>query len=205
MKVEYSRPVLNNIELKKKYCNRVNHNENCVKHAFKCYRPNRKYTKNYLLARFPLFTWLFKYNVKNNMINDIISGITIGFVHIPQSMACSMLAYLPVYVGFYVSMFPVLIYVLFGTSRHLSIGTFPIPAIMTASTILKFEGILYPAENGNNLNIDPNFIANSTIGGRISIAMALTFLVGVIQVFQLIHNPTVYLQCSVTHYYVKTS
>ena len=39
-------------------------------------------------------------------------------------MAYTMLSYLPTHVGLYVSIFPVIIYVFFGTSKHLSMGEY---------------------------------------------------------------------------------
>ena len=63
---------------------------------------------------------------------------------------------------------------------------------MTASAILRYDGILYPAlgdnqmkANGSNsskFNSNPNFISNDTNEGRILISMTLTFIVGIIQV-----------------------
>lgn len=75
-------------------------------------------------------------------------------------------------------------------------GTFAITAIMTASTVLKYEGILYPSDtshkrslnstdHSNNSTIhefNPNFISNDVNQGRILISMALTFCTGIVQV-----------------------
>jgi hypothetical protein len=63
---------------------------------------------------------------------------------------------------------------------------------MTASAILRYDGILYPAlgdnqmtQNGSNsskFTTNPNFISNDTNQGRILVSMTLTFIVGIIQV-----------------------
>ena len=63
---------------------------------------------------------------------------------------------------------------------------------MTASAILKYDGILYPApgynemssngSNTSNFPSNPNFISNDFNQGRILISMSLTFIVGIIQV-----------------------
>lgn len=46
----------------------------------------------------------------------------IGIVHIPQGMAYALMAGVPAINGLYVSFFTVILYVLLGTSRHLSTG-----------------------------------------------------------------------------------
>jgi len=52
-------------------------------------------------------------------------------------MAYSLLAGLPPINGLYVSFFPVLMYVLFGTTHHLSIGTFAVVSLMVGAVIDK--------------------------------------------------------------------
>lgn len=90
--MELSRPILNDIEFNKKYqTNRIESDnivKSGIKHVSKHYKPSGECTKSFILARFPIFTWLLSYNLKENMVNDIISGITIGIVHIPQSKSC---------------------------------------------------------------------------------------------------------------------
>lgn len=87
--IELNRGILNDIEFNKKYqTNRIqsgNIIKSGINHVKKHYRPSKQCTINFLLARFPLFSWLFKYDIKQNIVSDIISGITIGIVHIPQS------------------------------------------------------------------------------------------------------------------------
>lgn len=43
-------------------------------------------------------------------------------MHIPQGMGYALLANLPPVTGIYMAFFPVLLYVIFGTSRHNSMG-----------------------------------------------------------------------------------
>lgn len=43
-------------------------------------------------------------------------------MHIPQGMGYALLGNLPPVVGIYMAFFPILMYVIFGTSRHNSMG-----------------------------------------------------------------------------------
>lgn len=61
-----------------------------------------------------------------------MAGLTMAAVVFPQAMAYAALAGLPVQVGFYVSIVPMLVYALLGTSRALSVSTTSTLAILTA-------------------------------------------------------------------------
>lgn len=75
-----------------------------------------------IMSTVPAVKWLSKYNWRENILSDIISGLTVAIMHIPQGMAYALLGNLPPVVGIYMAFFPVLIYFLFGTSKHVSIG-----------------------------------------------------------------------------------
>ncbi|XP_062283979.1 solute carrier family 26 member 6 [Scomber scombrus] len=101
-------------------------------------------------------------------------------MHLPQGMAYALLASLrPVY-GLYTSLYPVLVYFIFGTSKHISIGTFAVISIMIGSVT-------------ERLAPDSNFMVNGTNGTttvdiderdayRVQIACALTVLTGIFQI-----------------------
>ncbi|KAG7303244.1 hypothetical protein JYU34_011711 [Plutella xylostella] len=58
-------------------------------------------------------------------------------MHIPQGMAYALLAEVPPIVGLYMAFFPTLIYVLFGTSPHISMGTFAVVCLMAGKVVLQ--------------------------------------------------------------------
>uniref|UniRef100_H2YHU1 SLC26A/SulP transporter domain-containing protein n=1 Tax=Ciona savignyi TaxID=51511 RepID=H2YHU1_CIOSA len=91
--------------------------------------------KNFFLNLFPIFTWLSRYDVKGWLLADVISGVTVGVMQIPQGMSYALLAgQHPIY-GLYNAFFPVLLYSILGTSRHVSMGSFAITSLMLGSAV----------------------------------------------------------------------
>jgi SulP family sulfate permease len=66
---------------------------------------------------------------------DIVAGLTTGAVIIPKAMAYAMMAGLPVQVGLYTALLPMLMYAVLGTSRVLSVSTSTTLAILTAAQL----------------------------------------------------------------------
>jgi sulfate permease, SulP family len=66
---------------------------------------------------------------------DIPAGVTTAAVVIPQAMAYATIAGLPVQVGLYTSIVPLLVYALVGTSRPLSVTTTSTIAALTAVAV----------------------------------------------------------------------
>jgi SulP family sulfate permease len=64
---------------------------------------------------------------------DVIAGLTTAAVVIPKAMAYATIAGLPVQVGLYTALVPMVIYAALGTSRPLSVSTTTTLAILTAA------------------------------------------------------------------------
>ncbi|MGY3264860.1 SulP family inorganic anion transporter [Lysobacter sp. HA35] len=68
---------------------------------------------------------------------DVIAGITTAAIVLPQTLAYAALAGLPAYVGLYTAFVPMLAYVLFGTSRALSVSTSATVAMLTGAALVE--------------------------------------------------------------------
>ncbi len=82
----------------------------------------------------PCLQWLKTYD-KPALMGDLLAAVIVTIMLIPQSLAYALLAGLPAEVGIYASIFPLIVYAIFGTSRSLSVGPVAVISIMTASAI----------------------------------------------------------------------
>jgi len=108
----------------------------------------------------PILEWLPKYS-KLDLRGDLSAGLTVGVMLIPQGMAYAMIAGLPPIYGLYASTLPLILYAIFGTSRHLAVGPVAMVSLLTAA------GIGAMAELGTS--------------EYIALAVTLALLVGAIQ------------------------
>lgn len=83
---------------------------------------------------FPIFDWLPSYQ-KEWLRYDLVAGLTAAAVVIPKAMAYAAIAGLPLVVGLYTSLVPLVVYVLMGTSRPLSVTSTSTIAILTAGAL----------------------------------------------------------------------
>lgn len=120
---------------------------------------------NTVIEFVPIFSILKNYNFKKYIINDIIGGITVGVMHVPQGIAYATLAGVPAVYGLYTSLLPPFIYMIFGTSRHNSLGSFAVVALMAGSVV--------------------DFYSSDELS-PIKIATTLTFTIGIVQLIMAI-------------------
>jgi len=67
--------------------------------------------------------------------DDLVAAIIVTILLVPQSLAYALLAGLPPQVGIYVSIFPLIAYALFGSSRIINVGPTAVISLMTAACI----------------------------------------------------------------------
>ena len=80
----------------------------------------------------PLLGWISTYQ-KEWLRFDIVAGLTTAAVVIPKAMAYGAIAGLPLVVGLYTALVPLVVYAVMGTSRPLSVSTTTTLAILTAA------------------------------------------------------------------------
>lgn len=70
------------------------------------------------------------------VVKDVVAGLSAGAVVIPQGMAYATIANLPVQVGLYTCILPMLVYAFLGGSRAMSVSTTSTIATLTATTLV---------------------------------------------------------------------
>ena len=66
---------------------------------------------------------------------DVLAGLTAAAVVVPKAMAYATIAGLPLQVGLYTAIVPMVVYAVLGTSRPLSVSTTTTIAILTAAEL----------------------------------------------------------------------
>lgn len=94
-------------------------------------------------------------------------------------MAYGLLAGATPSTGLYMGFFPILIYVIFGTSRHISLGTFAVISIMTSSIVYSLST---PAESLMTDSINGTLARSGDHYSNLEVATATTLMVGLLQV-----------------------
>uniref|UniRef100_A0A8B9SIP0 Solute carrier family 26 member 3 n=1 Tax=Anas platyrhynchos TaxID=8839 RepID=A0A8B9SIP0_ANAPL len=122
---------------------------------------------------FPLSQWLPAYRFREWILSDIISGINTGLVSVLQGLAFALLVNVPPGYGLYAAFFPVLVYFIFGTSRHISVGPFPVLSLMVGGVVVR----LVPDSTVNDTSTNTSIIDQE----RVMVAASVTFLAGIIQ------------------------
>ncbi|KAH8371272.1 hypothetical protein KR093_006778, partial [Drosophila rubida] len=108
----------------------------------------------------PILQWLPQYSLRRDLIGDVIAGFTVAIMNIPHGIAYGILAGVAAGNGLYMAVFPVLVYMLLGTSKHISIGTFAVASMMTQKVVQSYA------------NFDPNAV-NGTIKAATASPLAL--------------------------------
>nr|XP_009481645.1 PREDICTED: prestin isoform X3 [Pelecanus crispus] len=150
-----------------------------IAHSCRC---SSKKAKSHLYSFLPILKWLPRYPVKEYLLGDIISGISTGVMQLPQGLAYALLAAVPPVFGLYSSFYPVFLYTFFGTSKHISIGTFAVISMMVGGVAVRQVPDEMVSVGHNSTNVTDSFeYYNARDAKRVQVAVTLAFLSGVIQ------------------------
>uniref|UniRef100_A0A669PEN1 Solute carrier family 26 member 5 n=1 Tax=Phasianus colchicus TaxID=9054 RepID=A0A669PEN1_PHACC len=141
-----------------------------------------KKAKSHLYSFLPILKWLPRYPVKEYLLGDIISGISTGVMQLPQGLAYALLAAVPPVFGLYSSFYPVFLYTFFGTSKHISIGTFAVISMMVGGVAVRQvpDEVISVGYNSTNTT-DASDYYSLRDDKRVQVAVTLAFLSGIIQ------------------------
>jgi len=118
--------------------------------------------RGWRVTRFlPILEWLPRYG-RDDIAGDLMAAAVVAIMLVPQSMAYAMLAGLPLQVGLYASILPLLLCALLGSSRVLAVGPVAMVSLITAS-------VLAP-------------LATAGAADYVNLALFLALLVGLLQV-----------------------
>ena len=122
-------------------------------------------------------TWLSTYQ-KEWLRFGLVAGLTTAAVVIPKAMAYAAIAGLPLVVGLYTSLVPLVVYAVMGTSRTLSVTSTSTIAILAASALGQVApGGEKPREAGTKLwlvALNPELL--STLPGKFGSKVAKSFV-----------------------------
>jgi high affinity sulfate transporter 1 len=76
---------------------------------------------------------------KSRLVPDIIAGITLAALGIPEVMGYTKIINMPIVTGLYTILLPMLIFSLFGSSRHLVVGADSATAAIIAAALISLS------------------------------------------------------------------
>ncbi|KFW62816.1 Testis anion transporter 1, partial [Pygoscelis adeliae] len=134
------------------------------------------------LKMFPVLNWLFSYRFREWFLRDLHAGLSVGMFQIPQGLLGVWLTRLPLpnINGFLSAFCCSMTYVIFGTSHHISVGSFSILNAVVTNILksLNFNQTL--SSNGSLDNFsDPAFMKDYM--EALTLTASITLLTGIIQ------------------------
>ncbi|KAJ1161357.1 hypothetical protein NDU88_001844 [Pleurodeles waltl] len=155
------------------------YHKSSLDHLRLCFSCSREKAKKIAYTFLPIASWLPMYRFKEWLVSDIVSGVSTGLVAVLQGLSFALLVDISPGYGLYAAFFPVIAYFFLGTSKHISVGPFPVLSLMVGSVVVR----MVP-----NPNTNPAVGDNSTMNGTLSYeeqkviaAASITMLAGIFQ------------------------
>lgn len=170
-----ARPVYSANTFGEEHTKKYRHHKTFLDHLKEGCSCSTQKAKRIALSLFPIASWLPAYRVKEWLLSDIVSGISTGLVAVLQGLAFALLVNIPPSYGLYAAFFPVITYFFLGTSRHISVGPFPVLSMMVGAVVTR---LVPTASNLSNSSIVNETFINEQ---KLMVATSLTVLTGIIQ------------------------
>ncbi|XP_062051534.1 chloride anion exchanger [Lepus europaeus] len=171
-----ARPVYSANAFAEEHKKKDRHHKTLLDHLKLCCRCSSRKVKEIVFSLLPIASWLPGYKLKEWLLSDIVSGISTGLVAVLQGLAFALLVNIPPAYGLYAAFFPVIVYFFFGTSKHISVGPFPVLSMMVGAAVVRLA-----PDDGISTDPSNNSTGDSLTDKRIMVAASVTFLTGIIQ------------------------
>src|SRR5262245_35728919 len=112
--------------------------------------------------RWPLFQGIVPFD-KSRLAPGVMAGITLAALGIPEVMGYTKIIGTPVITGLYTMLLPVVVFALFGSSRHLVVSADSATAAMVAAALVSLSYV----PNA------PNYVALTSLIALVAAAMLL--------------------------------
>ncbi|XP_058581361.1 chloride anion exchanger isoform X1 [Neofelis nebulosa] len=174
-----ARPVYSANAFGEEHKKKQRHHKTFLDHLKVCCSCSTQKAKRIALSLFPIASWLPAYRIKEWLLSDIVSGISTGLVAVLQGLAFALLVTIPPSYGLYAAFFPVIIYFFLGTSKHISVGPFPVLSMMVGAVVVR----LTPSESTAALELSNSSMSNDSSADeyKVMVAATVTILSGIIQ------------------------
>ncbi|KAM8766036.1 chloride anion exchanger isoform 2-T2 [Rhynchonycteris naso] len=174
-----ARPVYSANAFEEEHKKKHRYHKTFLDHLKGCCSCSPQKAKRIALSLLPIASWLPAYRIKEWLLSDIVSGISTGLVCVLQGLAYALLANIPPSYGLFAAFFPIIIYFFLGTSRHISVGPFPVLSVMVGTTVMRLAPMADPAAmDFSNSSMSNESLLNEH---KVMVAATVTVLSGIIQ------------------------
>uniref|UniRef100_A0A8B9I7I0 Solute carrier family 26 member 8 n=1 Tax=Anser brachyrhynchus TaxID=132585 RepID=A0A8B9I7I0_9AVES len=138
--------------------------------------------RKFIRKTFPVLNWLFSYQFREWILRDLHAGLNVGMFQIPQGLLGIWLTRLPLpMVNCFLSTFCCsMLYVIFGTSHHISVGSFSILNLVVKNILKSFNFNETLFFNGSVDNFSDPTLPKGYMEA-LTLTASVTFLTGIIQ------------------------
>lgn len=138
--------------------------------------------KKIIYKRFPVLNWLFSYQFREWILKDLHAGLNVGLVQVPQGLLGIWLAGLPLPMinGFLSAFCCSMLYMVFGSSHHISIGSFSILNLVVKNILKSLDLNKTLSFNSSLVNFSDPILLKDYME-ILTLTASVTFMTGIIQ------------------------